>query len=135
MDGFAAGYEDAVPMMRLMGFPPGAQPPGVELTVSRQTFDPVRPVPQWVMEPLADVTVPPGAMWINVPLAEASVLLVGVVLSVKRIPLTSCPSAVGLVIRLDRLMVRELVLVMKVADALSGPSPPVPEALKVMVSA
>jgi hypothetical protein len=63
-------------------------------------------------------------------------LTVGIgILNVSSMSLTNWPAAVGFAIKLESITVRELVPVVMVAAALSGPSPPVPEAVKVKVLA
>jgi hypothetical protein len=49
--------------------------------------------------------------------------------------LTSCPAEVGLLIKLDSETVIELRPVVMIADALSGPSVPVPDAVAVKTAA
>jgi hypothetical protein len=51
------------------------------------------------------------------------------------ISLTSCPAEVGLLIKLDSETLIELRPVVMVADALSGPSEPVPDAVAVNTAA
>src|SRR5438876_1356381 len=51
------------------------------------------------------------------------------------ISLTSCPAEVGLLIKLDRETLIELRPVVMIADALSGPSVPVPDAVSVKTAA
>ena len=63
----AAGYVAAVPMIRLMGLPPGAPVPAV----ARKIVPPETVVPQWVIAPPI-VTAPPGAMLIVGPEALKS---------------------------------------------------------------
>ena len=86
-----------------------------------------------------EVTAPPLAMLIKVPEALDKESEVGAVLKVMNIPLTSWPAAVGVLLsklwRFDSATIKELVPVVIVAEALSGPSPPDPVAVKVIVSA
>jgi len=67
IEGLAAGYDAAVPMIRLMGLPPGAPVPAV----ARKIVPPTTVAPQWVIAP-PGVTAPPGAMFIVVPEALLS---------------------------------------------------------------
>jgi hypothetical protein len=60
---------------------------------------------------------------------------VGVLLRMNEISLTSCPAEVGLLIKLDSETAIELRLVVMVADALSGPSEPVPDAVALKIAA
>lgn len=85
------------------------------------------------------MTAPPSAMSIKVPEALDRDSEVGAELKVMNIPLTSCPAAVGVLLsklcRFDSATIKEFVPVVIVAEALSGPSPPEPVAVKVIVSA
>ena len=56
-------------------------------------------------------------------------------LRMNEISLTSCPAEVGLLIKLDSETAIELRLVVMVADALSGPSEPVPDAVALKIAA
>jgi hypothetical protein len=115
-----------VPMMRSIGCPPGAAGPAA----SSNTVEPVKLTPQWVIVvPIGgDETAPPAAISIRVPVAFVSDRADGVFPRTNEMSLTSCPTEVGLLIKLDSATTMLFVLVVMVADALSAPSDPLPDA-------
>src|SRR5919199_6049812 len=129
IEGLAAVYSPpgpGGPMMRSCGLRPGASDP----TAARCTVLPATPTPQWSIAPEAAETLPPLPILLRVPAALKSDTELGVVLSVKKMPLTSWPADVGFGSRSFSTTVIWPTPGVITADALTGPSGPVPEALK-----
>jgi len=118
-------------MINSIGFPPTDPVPAVASMIVELDLA----TPQWVIVLPAEVTVPPEPMLINDPEKPLSKAEVGALEKVMSIALTSCPADVGFASRSLRETTTEPLSVVIVAEALTGPFAPVPEALYVITDA